>query len=140
MSITKTPTSMIDPTGATAGDVLTFNNSTNTWVASGLSAQGFSASLSSNGYQKLPSGLIMQWGVLSAVYLDEYTYHVTDFPITFPNQVFNVTATLSYLEPVNASIGMVIRKFTTSSLTAWGDHGVGGGQTTGNIYWQAIGY
>ncbi len=31
---------MIDPTGATAGDVLTYNNSTNTWVASAAPTGG----------------------------------------------------------------------------------------------------
>lgn len=34
MSITKTPASMIDPSGATNGQVLTFNGSTSVWVAS----------------------------------------------------------------------------------------------------------
>lgn len=37
MSITKTPASMIDPSGATNGQVLTFNGSTSVWVASSLS-------------------------------------------------------------------------------------------------------
>ena len=34
--ITKAPTSMIDPTGAASGNVLTYNSSTNTWVASAV--------------------------------------------------------------------------------------------------------
>ena len=34
MSLTKTPTSMIGTTGATAGQVLTYNASTTSWVAS----------------------------------------------------------------------------------------------------------
>ena len=92
MSITKTPTSMIDPNGATDGQVLTFNGSTSTWGASSLSANGFTASLSSNGYQKLPSGLIIQWGI--AIF-DKPTASdgpLTTFvyPIPFKSAVYSV--------------------------------------------------
>jgi hypothetical protein len=93
MSITKTPTSMIDPTGATNGQVLTFNGSTSAWGASSLSANGFTASLSSNGYQKLPSGLIIQWGI--AIFNQPSTN--TDgplttfvYPIPFKSAVYSV--------------------------------------------------
>lgn len=137
MSITKTPTSMIDPNGATAGQVLTFNGSTSAWGVSSLSANGFSVSLSSNGYQKLPSGLITQWGVLSSVALDE-SKHVVTFPISFPNSVFNVTATLNYDVEVSGSIGVVVKSLSSSGFQVYGDHATI--TTTGNIFWQAIGY
>ena len=40
MSLTKTPPSMIATTGATAGQVLTYNASTTTWVASAAPGAG----------------------------------------------------------------------------------------------------
>ncbi len=128
---------MIDPTGATAGDILTYNNSTNSWVASSLSAQGFTASLSSNGYQRLPSGVIMQWGLLSSVSLDQ-TWHLVNLPITFPNKIFNASATIEYQDAVVYSIGTVIKGLSSSGFYVMGDNSTA--SSSGNIYWQAIGY
>jgi hypothetical protein len=128
---------MIDPTGATNGQVLTFNGSTSTWGASSLSATGFSVSLSSNGYQKLPSGLITQWGVLSSVSLDQ-TWYLVNLPLQFPNRIFNVLATIEYTDAVVNSIGTVIKGLSTTGFYVMGDNGTA--STTGNIYWQAIGY
>lgn len=44
------------------------------------------SSLGSSGYQKLPSGLIMQWMTVTS-------FTSTNFPIPFPNNVFNAQAT-----------------------------------------------
>ncbi|EHL7704000.1 phage tail protein [Escherichia coli] len=41
----------------------------------------FACSLSSTGFQKLPSGLIIQWGIVSGA----SNYTVT-YPVTFPNR------------------------------------------------------
>ncbi|WP_425307075.1 gp53-like domain-containing protein [Escherichia coli] len=41
----------------------------------------FASSLSSTGFQKLPSGLIIQWGIVSGA----SNYTVT-YPVTFPNR------------------------------------------------------
>ena len=138
MSITKTPASMVDPSGATNGQVLTFNGSTSAWGASSLSANGFSVLLSSNGYQKLPSGLIMQWGLLSSVLLDNTTWNLINLPITFPNQILNASATISYDEYVNGSIGTVIKGLSASGFYVMGDNS--NDTKIANIYWQAIGY
>ena len=125
------------PSTALSGQVLSYDGSTSTWVASSTPIQDFTSSLSSNGYQKLPSGLITQWGVLSSVSLNQ-TWHLVNLPISFPNQIFNVSATISYNSTVNGSIGTVIRGLTTTSFSAAGDNSTD--STTGNIYWQAIGY
>jgi hypothetical protein len=137
MSITKTPTSMIDPTGATAGDVLTYNNSTNSWGASSLSAQGFSASLSSNGYQKLPSGVIIQWGTSDIGY-NESSYLIT-FPIPYPNAAFNVTAVGGYGAAVNGSIGLSVISLSSNGFHILGDPS-NQHVTSAPLYWQSIGY
>ncbi len=46
----------------------------------------FGASLAANGYQRLPSGLIMQWGTVASV----STNTLVTLPITFPNAILTV--------------------------------------------------
>jgi hypothetical protein len=57
-------------------------------------AAGFANSLNTNGYQRLPSGLIMQWGT----YTGTTDNADIGFPIAFPSACFNVqcTANTSY--------------------------------------------
>jgi hypothetical protein len=57
----------LDDGGAIGGQVLTYNGSTSTWVASSLSAQGFTASKTTSGYTYLPNGIIMQWGITPVI-------------------------------------------------------------------------
>lgn len=67
----------------------------------------FGVSLASNGYQKLPGGLIIQWGVISS------SNGTFNFPITFPNGCFFVlpgntnaqgnTVDNAFAYPLNAS-------------------------------------
>lgn len=53
--------------------------------------KGTNQSLAANGYQKLPGGLIIQWGTTStAVAANTATAVTWTFPIAFPNGVFNV--------------------------------------------------
>jgi hypothetical protein len=53
------------------------------------SVADFANSLAENGYQKLPGGLIMQWGRAE-------TDGTVTFPIPFPSAVYNVQATTNY--------------------------------------------
>jgi len=79
------------------------NGYLNSWIkqgsGSGLNADllrglpaDFTASKTSNGYQKLPSGLIIQWGRFGyPVYPVPTSGSLTvSFPITFPSQVYVV--------------------------------------------------
>jgi len=52
-----------------------------------LSGGGFLNSLATNGYQKLPGGLIIQWGQTDVLTNDNTTI---TFPIPFPNQCYIV--------------------------------------------------
>lgn len=100
------------------------------------SLKGSNQSLTTNGYQRLHGGLIMQWGVVSNVILDQTWYSVT-FPITFPTAALNMNVALSH-EIVSGAIGSVHRNLTTSSVQVAGDQS---DQTAiGNIRWLAIGY
>lgn len=64
------------------------------WIAVSGSAQlgksaAFGSSITTSGYQKLPSGLIIQWGSWAAGGTSGLPQVVT-FPITFPNNVLSV--------------------------------------------------
>jgi len=61
-------------------------------LATALTNLGFSNSLGSSGYQKLPGGLILQWGKTSN-FSSETSQSVT-FPIAFPNACLNAGTTL----------------------------------------------
>jgi hypothetical protein len=54
-------------------------------------SSSFASSLAANGYQKLPSGLLVQWGLTGATVAGQ----VNTFPIAFPSAVFAVTAAIA---------------------------------------------
>lgn len=51
-----------------------------------------------NGYRKLPGGLIIQWGRFNvpAGEYNGYTGAIATLPLTFPNEILNVSGTLSH--------------------------------------------
>ncbi|MGJ7514304.1 phage tail protein [Pseudomonas baetica] len=78
------------------GDVLTFVSSgAGSWYVFGSAQLGssaaFGASLAVNGYQKLPSGLIEQWGSVSVLDNSEQTITL---PIAFPNAIFSAVVSV----------------------------------------------
>jgi hypothetical protein len=97
---------------------------------------------STNGYQKLPGGMVMQWGSWSGATTANNTNNVT-FPISFPNACLNVQGTITGITGTGAGYGPYIN---TSTLdVASFDFGVvasGGGfvAVATSIYWFAIGY
>jgi len=57
---------------------------------------GFNASHAANGFQRLPSGLIEQWGTFSAsVGSTSPSSQVVNFPIQFPNNCYGVVGTFA---------------------------------------------
>ncbi len=95
----------------------------------------FTSNLSSSGYQKLPSGLIMQWGNNNGVGISDLD--TITFPITFPNACLNVVTgegTVSTSGPDGiVSVGVAQDTLTTTSFKI---------RTTGATicFWLAIGY
>lgn len=97
---------------------------------------GFSKNLSSNGYAKLPGGLILQWGSFNDY---SYTAGNKTLPITFPTEFFGVLASNNsrqggfvdnaFAYPVSLS------QFYLATKTSNGDSLSGFGVT-----WFAIGY
>lgn len=98
---------------------------------------GFSSSLGSNGYQRLPNGLIFQWGIVGGIATDQSVY--VSFPTQFPNTVLNITT--SHVQ--SASTGKAISTcsiqagYNTSGFTLIQDTE---GINAVNEMWFAIGY
>ena len=91
-----------------------------TWYAGGVwtpwveTTANPGSSLAASGYQALPSGLLVQWGV-SAVASGDYTQA---FPLAFPTACRCVVGSVSYASlPANAAIGVSIDTFTTTNFT-----------------------
>ena len=95
----------------------------------------FTHSFTKNGYQKLPSGLIIQWGYTTVI-------DVT-FPIAFPNAILNTTASKSVLENtgVNNTGEIAITYVTLTGMCVVAYHSRQGSDVTNQgISWMVIGY
>lgn len=101
-------------------------------------ANEFVASLAGNGYQKLPSGLIVQWGVTG--YVGNGAVLAITFPITFPNgylcalcnPISSGANTASYSASISSSPAPSVSAMTISNNSA------GSGPLFAN--WLAIGW
>lgn len=106
-----------------------------TW---GVSEYGGLASLSANGYQKLPSGLILQWGKIEEAdgNLNGRSY---SFPLAFPNAPLSFSAVaILGSDTYTAAAGV----YLTSALSAaqFRIASSNGIDARGWVYWIAIGY
>lgn len=104
----------------TVGDLTSLRDSINTNLSN-----KFPALLSANGWQKLSSGLILQWGGVTG-----FSSYTVNFPIAFPNNslvLFGIN---------NGTAG------TISCTTAYIDNTKFGLwlSSVGSAYWFAIGY
>ena len=61
-------------------------------LSTALANLGFSGSIVENGYQKLPGGLIIQWGNLTGIATETLWEQRYLFPIAFPHQCLTVLA------------------------------------------------
>lgn len=118
--------------GATTQDVMTVASDGKVDFPAGLSAfLGTNQSPAANGYQKLPGGLILQWGFRTAAAGSV----AVSFPLAFPNACFSVTATRAaagsgdYWPPQIQSVSKTEFQYIQS-----GNSGVGM-----SVYWMAIG-
>ncbi|HFV4689172.1 TPA: hypothetical protein ACH9NY_000465 [Escherichia coli] len=64
----------------------------------------FTLSVSGTGYQKLPSGFILQWGSIGAQGIAQDV--VTHFPIAFPNRCLRVLVSQDYT-PDSGAVGYI---------------------------------
>ena len=120
------------------GSTITINNGT---ISVSNNDSG-SFLLNTNGFQRFPSGLIMQWGTTPDFF--EEGRHTIILPMPFPTAILNVSATLlmsidSMLTPAkvylylisNSSIGVYLQTgYDTSGNVTW----------PVKVTWTAIGY
>ena len=88
--------------------------------------------IAANGYTKLPSGLIIQWGTVSVGATSTTT---VNFPISFPTACFSVTSTLSL-----NTLGGQSPAWSTYILSASQFNAVNGSTGALSYYWMAIGH
>jgi len=117
-----------------AGDEVRITNAGGTWWVSGPAVAKYQAvfgsSLSASGYQKLPSGLIIQWGAITVA---GDSYATVTFPIAFPS--FCAQAFSNSIDTYGATYRM--------SASSWGQSDMRIANTyTASIpaSWFAIGY
>ena len=128
---------------ANASSVTSFNtrtgaitlNATDVTSALGyvpVSPTDFVESLTTNGYQKLPGGLILQWGYTAST-AGSGVKTVT-FPIPFTNACLNASIQGVYVSGAQAQ--WELQSFSQTTLTLYQ------AQNTGTVpgYWFAIGY
>lgn len=116
---------------ANTSEAQDWTNATKLLSPKGLSDafKGGNQSLAANGYQKLPGGLILQWGQMTTVTNPTNT----SFPITFPTACVNVNIS-GRIYPAAYYQENSIANVTTSGFTSYHD-------ATGlEKYWIAIGY
>lgn len=97
----------------------------------------FSASVAASGYQRLPSGLILQWGMQPS---SSPSGTPVTFPLAFPTAVYcvlgniaqnNATVTYVVTPSVITTSGFVLNKNFVGASTF--------GNASENAYWSAIG-
>lgn len=103
----------------------------------------FSSSIGLNGYQRLPSGLLIQWGQLPITTGSYSTITTLTFPIAFPNACISITGN-GDKEPDNtwAPITFLFKSRTTTTVSVVADTGNGSIGINNSIYlnWIAIGH
>lgn len=93
----------------------------------------FSASLGVSGYQKLPSGLIVQWGQASATAGGSGV--AVTLPITFPTTILFGVASVANTGGNSGALAGGIRLDSQVQITVFNN----GNQTATAIYWLVFG-
>ena len=91
----------------------------------------FDVSLAENGYQKLPGGLILQWGLYEPGI--DWTSSTFNFPLEFPNVCFNAIASETKTTSPHACSISVHDKASVNIY-------VSGVAAHYAVFWQAVGY
>ena len=95
---------------------------------------GTNQNLAANGYQKIPGGLIVQWG--SATYSNDIDFNIL-FPVAFPTQCYSV---VSSIQDVDKELVELIHSLSKSGFTVRFKRISGSLPDSGTVYWFAIGH
>ena len=129
---------LVIKTGSSATTTATFHSNLATTFAGNIHVgnvrigqDNFLGSLTANGYQRLPGGLILQWGYYSG---GAHGPTIT-FPVAFPTAVLNLSATAGTDNNAVAVGAINNSSFVVTQLEAASNT-----NSTGAFYWLAIGY
>jgi hypothetical protein len=142
-------TQVVDSSGTQTG--LVGDQSTSTWEAGTSTTESLVSpakvkaasagdySLSTNGYQKLPSGLIMQWGQVTGV--NQGSLKTVSFPTSFSSEVYSINVTpKDYRTSNDFEVDLYSVAAISTSLTQFTI--IQEGTSSGNnqtMYFQALG-
>lgn len=114
-------------------------NATNALTPATLAAAlaGSNQSLSASGFQRLPGGLILQWGEVTTSTSGDVS---VTFPLAFPTACASVIGTGT--QPINASVFVAASQTTTGfTATCWYTSSSSGTLRGSGVYrWIALGY
>lgn len=121
------------------GESIAFYTPTDSWYTLYSTAElpylrQFSRSLASNGFQRLPGGLVLQWGNATT---NASGVAVVNYPMVFPNAVMIAGTSDSETVAASACYGAVSLT-STSQLTLTYARG-GAAADAGFVFWWAIG-
>jgi hypothetical protein len=124
----------------TGNVTLTYNDVTTALTYTPVNPNEFPNFLANSGYQKMPGGLIIQWGRSSTINGIKTVF----FPIAFTTSAASITATVSGANEAGSFGVIEIGAVTTSSCTFWsavfGTSGGGPANSSYNFNWIAIGW
>jgi hypothetical protein len=127
-------------TGIPAAPTAALGNSTTQLATTAFVVPG--SSLTANGYEKFPSGLIMQWGSFNTGSIGNEATGSQSFPIAFTNLIFNVIITSTggtIFGSGTETSGFFVTSFTTTGFS-WQSAWASRNNTFGPISYLAIGY
>ena len=109
-------------------------------AATGVVVGDFAAVKSENGYQKFPSGVIMQWGKYPATITPIADISIV-FPLSFPSTCLNAGGVLIGKYPMSSYNGPIlyVKSISTSGVVFTVGSPDYRGQVEG-FYWTAVGY
>jgi hypothetical protein len=129
---------LVIKTGPSAATAATFHGNTATTFNGNihvgnvrLGATDFYGSKSTNGWQQLPGGLIIQWGY----YAGGAHGPTITFPIVFPTAVLNLSATAG-----QDNSAIAVGAISTSQFAATQLEAASNTNNTAAFYWLAIGH
>jgi len=96
---------------------------------------GANQSLATSGYQKLPGGLIMQWGTVPST--NDGNNQAITFPLTFPTAVTSIQVTGNNITTTANAAHWIANGITTAGFTARFNSTMSMASTA---TWFAVGY